>query len=162
MANEKTRVVKIHKGTKYDDRFIQLDWVNAGKAMSALTKPSSKNLYLYLLGNADNYNLQLLPAKYGEWMQGSYSENGIVLNDSERSKWRKQITTGIEEMVKKGYLVAVVPETYYEFYEYGAPTEQTVANGKDCNEEGKVVTNETSSSEKENVSQEEQSSSFIF
>lgn len=152
MAAEKTRIVKIHKGVKYDDRFIQMDWVNAGKAMSILTKASTKNLFLYFLGNTNDYEFQLLPAKYAGWMQGKYSENGIVLNESERSKWRKQISTGIEEMVDKGYMVEKIKGVYYDFYEYGVPTEQSIPDRKDCNEEGKIVPNVTKFPEKEKLS----------
>lgn len=112
--------ITIHRGEKYDPPFVSMDLLNVGLAFGKLTSVGAKNLYVYLMGNKDGFCYQLLPAAYAKWLgfTNYITEDGKV-DKSVYNKVKKQLDTGIEEMIKYGYLKQGVNETVYDFYEYG-------------------------------------------
>lgn len=147
MANVNTRVFTIHRTAKYNKSFVQLDYENVGVVFGKLTKVGAKNLYIYLMSNKDNYQLTMFAADYANWLGKSYSKDGKVINESLRSAIGKQLNEGIKQLIEEGYLVEVVPNTLYEFYEYGVE-EQT---GKKVPDEKKIPESEEKSQVEQKV-----------
>ena len=118
MAKTQTKYFIIHKPEKYDDRFVQIGFTALGIAMGKLEKKGSKNLYLYLASNANNYNFELKVANYANWLgDPAYDKNGTPIT-TKMNTYSGHIKAGIEELIKEGYLVEKFPGVY-DFYEGG-------------------------------------------
>jgi NOL1/NOP2/fmu family ribosome biogenesis protein len=118
MAKTQTRYFVVHKPEKYDDRFVQIGYSALGVAMGKLEKKGSKNLYLYLASNANNYSFELKVANYANWLgDPAYNEDGSS-NETKMNTYSGHIKTGVAEMLKEGYLVEKFPGVY-DFYEGG-------------------------------------------
>jgi len=139
MAKQETRFITVHKEEKYD-RFTQVGFNNLGAAMGILDSVGGKNLYLYLVSNANNMEFELKVANYANWLNDPiYREDGTK-NDNKSAKYRKQINSGIDQLVEKGYLVQRYPAVY-DFYEGGIVTGSSNCNKNDQLEQ--IVTDET-------------------
>lgn len=165
MANEKIRVVNIHRTQKYNTQFIQVDYNNLGIVFGKLTKDGAKNLYLYFMSNKDDYPFQLIASNYANWLGKSYSKDGKIFDESTRSTINKQIREGLKQLLEEGYLVEVIKDVSFEFYEYGTKSSES---DKKLYVEQKVI-EDTESSEnnkklyaEQKVTYETDGSGFIF
>lgn len=184
MAKTEVRTFIIHKQDKYD-RFIQAGFKNAGIAMGKLDKVGGKNLYWYLMSNANNIDFELKVANYANWLgDPMYDEDGVK-NGTKSAKYRNQVKEGITQLIEAGYLIEKYPGVY-EFFEGGIKTdnsecnknddlEQIVSEKTDFSESNKllqskekiivlkqIVSNETNLDESNNLSQKEESVTCQF
>lgn len=135
MADIRTFIV--HKQSE-GKRFTQIDFFTLGKAMGVLDKIGGKNLYLYLASNADNFKFEFKVANFANWLgDPMYTEEGKKI-ESSSAKYRKQVNTGIEDMIKAGYLVEKYPNVY-DFFVDGS--------GKNCDDCDKLSSLEQSVTE---------------
>lgn len=152
MAKTDTRYFIVHKPVKYE-RFTQVGFKNLGKAMGKLDKVGAKNLYLYLVSNANNTDFELKVANYANWLGDPiYNEDGTKNNKD--ATYRNQVNKGIEQLIEEGYLVQKYPGVF-DFFEEGS-----VINDNDCNnliDLEQSVTEVTNSSENNKVIHLEQS-----
>ena len=69
-------------------------------------------LYLYLASNKDNYNWNLNPSVYANWLGVDYAKSGRSV--------RKAIDDGIQDLIENKYLIEDSNrEGHYQFYENG-------------------------------------------
>lgn len=133
MAAETIRNVHINKQDKYEGNFTQADTEALGIAAGKL-KLVGIRLYIYLIGNRNNYNFSLSPFAYGRWYGVDYlDEEANKIDESKRSSVNKALREGIKNLTEAGYLKLIVPNNY-EFYEFG---EQTVPQETNCSSENK-------------------------
>ena len=147
MAKEETRYFITHKPSQYTERFMQVDFKNLGIAMGKLSKIGAKNLYLYLVSNADNFQFELKVANYANWLGDPIFE-GDIKNEGKSATYRKQVNDGIKQLEEAGYLVEKFPKIY-DFYEFGI-------NSSGSNNQlhlEQIVTKETKSSNNDNLLQ---------
>lgn len=152
MAKTETRVFIVHKPEKYD-RFTQVGFKNLGKAMGKLDKIGAKNLYLYLVSNANNIDFELKVANYANWL-GDPTYNADGTKNAKDSTYRNQINTGIKQLIEAGYLVQKYPGVY-DFFEEGVETNNSNCNNLTDLEQS--VIKETNSSKNNKVIHLEQS-----
>ena len=122
--------------------------------MGRLDKKGSKNLYLYLVSNANNFSFELKVANYANWLgDPAYDKNGKA-NETKMNTYSGHIKTGIEEMLKEGYLVEKFPGVY-DFYEDGvnnlSEKEQNVAEVINCQENDNLSESDELSDSGQNI-----------
>lgn len=138
MAKTETRTFIIRKQDKYD-RFTQVGFENLGRAMGKLDKVGGKNLYLYLVSNANNIDFELKVANYANWLgDPTYNEDGNK-DSTKDAKYRNQIKEGIKQLIEANYLIEKYP-TVYEFFEGGIERNNSVWNKS--NDLEQIVSNE--------------------
>ena len=178
MASEKVRAVNIHRTQKYDTQFIQTDYDNIGVVLGKLTKAGAKNLYIYFMSNKNGYTSRLIASDYANWLGKPYAKDGKVFDESARSTVNKQIREGLTQLIEEGYLVEVIKDVAFEFYEYGiessesnknSDVEQKVPEVTDSNNVKQFVLKETKSFEnnkelhvEQKVTYETDGHGFIF
>lgn len=138
MAAETTRMVKINKTEEYKGGFTQVDTYAVGAAAGKL-KLVGLRLYIYLIGNRNQYNFVLSPLAYGRWYGVDYfDEETGKLDSNKRSGVNKAIRDGIADLVAAGYMREVATNNY-EFFEFG---EQFVSQETDSSLENSLFPEE--------------------
>lgn len=160
MGAEKARVITIHRTSKYEKQFIQVDYENIGKVFGKLSKTSSKNLYIYFMRNKDGFVSTLSVSDYANWLGDPYAKDGVILNQSIRAKYNKQIREGLDELIEYGYIVGNAQGFVFDFYEFGTKSsesnellqeEQKVTEVTNCSESDKKFSEVTDCSVKEQI-----------
>lgn len=123
------KIVTVKKTIKYNKNFLQGDIGAIGEAAGKL-KPTGFKLYIYLLGNANDYTFELLPSAFANWQDGGYSENGVILDENKRRAINKSVKDGLDNLIETGYIEKIGVDKYV-FYEKGkeASKEQKVPVG---------------------------------
>ena len=143
MAKTETRTFIIRKQDKYE-RFTQVGFENLGKAMGKLDKVGGKNLYLYLVSNANNIDFDLKVANYANWLNDPVYNDDGTKNETKDAKYRNQVKEGIKQLIQANYLVEKYPNVY-EFFEGGIKINNSIQNKNDDSKQ--IVSEKTNYSE---------------
>lgn len=151
MAKTEVRTFIIRKQDKYN-RFTQVGFENLGRAMGKLDKVGGKNLYLYLVSNANNIDFDLKVANYANWLGDPTFDIDGNKDGTKDAKYRNQIKEGIKQLLEAKYLIEKYSNVY-EFFEGGIETnndnrnknddsKQIVSKEIDCSKSNKMFQSE--------------------